>query len=182
MLKKPQRVSICQFVQHVEQLISYISQLPCWYYSPSVKANTIPMNVPFAEADLSSHVLQMCPYPGRISTTFTRKVVLRSTCVHSFCLSRLLSVYAARKDPKNQTLLATRKLRTAIKRVRSDLVLTIVPESQRKLVPRSIATFARSMGARSQRTILEIAVGSKKTEWKNLFFAPLRKVERNPIP
>ncbi len=27
-----------------------------------MKANTIPMNVPFAEADLSSHVLRMCPY------------------------------------------------------------------------------------------------------------------------
>jgi hypothetical protein len=46
----------------VEQLNSYILQLPCWYYSPSVKANTIPMNVPFAEADLSNHVLRMCPY------------------------------------------------------------------------------------------------------------------------
>jgi hypothetical protein len=61
-LKKLQRVSICQFVQRVEQLNSCISQLPCWYYSPSVKANTIPMNVPFAKADLSSHVLRMCPY------------------------------------------------------------------------------------------------------------------------
>ncbi len=61
-LKRPQRVSIRQFVQHVEQLNSYISQLPCWYYSPKVKANMIPMNVPFAKADLSSHVLQMCPY------------------------------------------------------------------------------------------------------------------------
>jgi hypothetical protein len=62
LLKKPQRVSIRQFVQRVEQLNSYISQLPCWYYSLSVKANTIPMNVPFAEADLSSHILRMCPY------------------------------------------------------------------------------------------------------------------------
>jgi hypothetical protein len=26
------------------------------------KANTIPMNVPFAEADLANHVLRMCPY------------------------------------------------------------------------------------------------------------------------
>jgi len=32
-LKKPQRVNIRQFVQHVEQLNSYILQLPCWYYS-----------------------------------------------------------------------------------------------------------------------------------------------------
>ncbi len=46
----------------MEQLNSYILQLPCWYYSPSVNANTITMNVPFAEADLSSHVLRMCPY------------------------------------------------------------------------------------------------------------------------
>jgi hypothetical protein len=30
MLKKPKRVSIRQFVQRVEQLNSYISQLPCW--------------------------------------------------------------------------------------------------------------------------------------------------------
>ncbi len=61
-LKKSQRISICQFVQRVEQLNSYILQLPCWYYSPSVKTNTIPMNLPFAKADLASHVLQMCPY------------------------------------------------------------------------------------------------------------------------
>ena len=61
-LKKPQRVSICQFVQRVEQLNSYISQLPCWYYSPSAKAGTIPMNVAFPEADLASHVLRMCPH------------------------------------------------------------------------------------------------------------------------
>jgi hypothetical protein len=62
MLKKPQCVSICQFVHHVEHLNSYISQLPCWYYSPSVKPNAIPMNVLFAEADLSRYVLRMCPY------------------------------------------------------------------------------------------------------------------------
>jgi hypothetical protein len=61
-LNKPQRVSIHQFVPHVEQLNFYILQLPCWYYSPSVKTNTISMNVPFAEADLSSHVLQMFSY------------------------------------------------------------------------------------------------------------------------
>jgi len=60
-LKKPQRVSIRQFVQRVEQLNSYILQLPCWYYSPSVKANTIPMNVPFTKAYRASHVLRMCP-------------------------------------------------------------------------------------------------------------------------
>jgi hypothetical protein len=28
-LKKPQRVGICQFVQRVEQLNAYVAQLPC---------------------------------------------------------------------------------------------------------------------------------------------------------
>jgi hypothetical protein len=62
-LMKPQHISICQFVQRVEQLISYISQLPCWHYSPSVKPTAIPINVPFVEADLASHILLMYPYP-----------------------------------------------------------------------------------------------------------------------
>jgi hypothetical protein len=86
-------------------------------------------------------------------------------------------VYVAKKDPKNPTHLATRKLRTARRRVRSDLVLTTMPESQRKLVPRNTATFARSVGAHSQHTILEIAVGSRMTERKNPISTPLRKAE-----
>ncbi len=138
------------------------------------------MNVPFTEADLASH--KSARTRGRISSTFTRKVGLLWTCVRSFCLLRPSSRYVARKDQRNQMLLATRKLRTAIKRVQNDLVLTIVPESQRKLVPRNFATFAQSMGAHSRRTILEIAVGLQKTERKNPFSAPLRKAERNPIP
>ena len=52
----------------------------------------------------------------------------------------------------------------------------------RKLVPRNNATFARSMGARTRRTILVIAVGSRKMKWKNLMSMPLGKAERNPIP
>ena len=86
------------------------------------------------------------------------------------------------KIQKNQTLLATRKLCTARRRVRNDLVLTIAPESQRKLVLRNIVTFARSMGARSRCTILEIAVGLRKMKRENPISAPLRKAERNPIP
>jgi hypothetical protein len=62
MLKKPQQVSICQFVQHVEQLNSYIKQLPYWYYSLSTKPCTTLMNVPFAKADLASQVLWMRPH------------------------------------------------------------------------------------------------------------------------
>jgi hypothetical protein len=61
-LKKPQHISICQFVQYLEQLNTCVAQLPCWYSSPSAKPITIPMNVLFAEADLMSQVLQICPH------------------------------------------------------------------------------------------------------------------------
>jgi hypothetical protein len=61
-LKKPQRVGVRQFVQHVEQLNAYVAQLPCWYYSPSYNAIMTLANVPFIKADLASHALRMCPH------------------------------------------------------------------------------------------------------------------------
>jgi hypothetical protein len=58
-LKKPQQVGICQFV---EQLNAFVAQLPCWYYSPSYNAGIVPANVLFTEADLASHILWMYPH------------------------------------------------------------------------------------------------------------------------
>jgi len=92
-----------------------------------------------------------------------------------------LSAYVGRKDPASPTLLATRKLCTVRRRAHSDLVLR-VPESQKRYVPRNIVTCARNMGAHTQRTILAIAVVSRKTERRNLISALLRKAERIPIP
>jgi hypothetical protein len=34
-LKKPQRINVCQFVRRVEQLNAYIAQMPSFYYSLS---------------------------------------------------------------------------------------------------------------------------------------------------
>jgi hypothetical protein len=61
-LKMPQRVGVCQFVQCIEQLNAYVAQLPYWYYSPSYVTSMMPVNVPFNKADLVSHVLQMFPH------------------------------------------------------------------------------------------------------------------------
>jgi hypothetical protein len=60
-LKKPQRINVRQFVRCVEQLNTYIAQMPRFYYSPHTNANTKPENIPFAEAELGAHVLRMCP-------------------------------------------------------------------------------------------------------------------------
>jgi hypothetical protein len=60
-LKKPQHVNVHQFVCRIEQLNAYITQMPCFYYSPNVNASTKPENVPFREAELGAHVLHVCP-------------------------------------------------------------------------------------------------------------------------
>ncbi len=60
-LKKPQRVNIHQFAHCVEQLNAYITQMPCFYYSPHANASTKPKNIPFMKAELGAHVLCMCP-------------------------------------------------------------------------------------------------------------------------
>jgi hypothetical protein len=60
-LKKPQRVNLCQFACRVEQLNAYIAKMPCFYYSPNMNAITMPENVPFTEAELGSHMLCICP-------------------------------------------------------------------------------------------------------------------------
>jgi hypothetical protein len=60
--RSPRGFGIRQFVQRVEQLNACVAQLPCWYYSPSYNSSMMPANVPFSEADLASHILQMCPH------------------------------------------------------------------------------------------------------------------------
>jgi hypothetical protein len=60
-LKKPQRINICQFVWRVKQINTYIAQMPCFYYSPHANASIKPKNIPFTEAELGAHVLRMCP-------------------------------------------------------------------------------------------------------------------------
>ncbi len=62
LLKKPQRVGVCQFLQHVEQLNAYLAQLLCWYYSPSYITGMMPANVPFTVANLASHFFKMYPH------------------------------------------------------------------------------------------------------------------------
>ncbi len=44
-LKKPQRVGVCHFVQRIEQLKAYVPQLLYWYYSPSYITSMMPENV-----------------------------------------------------------------------------------------------------------------------------------------
>ena len=154
-------------------------KLLCSHYSPSVKATTIPMNAPFAEADLASHKrARTC---GRISTTFTRKVGLLWTCVCSVCLLRLSSAYATKKDPKNQTLLATRKLRIVRRRIRSNLVLNNPRVPKKACTKKHCDLCKKHGGAYTMHNTCNCRCFEKDGTEKS-DFTPLRKAERNPIP
>jgi hypothetical protein len=59
-LKKPQRVMVHMFFTRVEQLNSFVSQLPCLYNSPHATPSTKPV-IPFDEAELANLLLRMCP-------------------------------------------------------------------------------------------------------------------------
>jgi hypothetical protein len=72
-LKKPQRVNVCQFVRHVEQLNAYIAQMPCFYYSPDANASTKPENVLFTQAELGAHVLRMCPLQWQVQYNMNKQ-------------------------------------------------------------------------------------------------------------
>jgi hypothetical protein len=66
---------------------------------------------------------------------------------------------------------------------RSNLVPLLWPESPRKLAPtRIIATYARSMGVHTLRTIPRIVISMKGMERSKPIFVLPRKVERNLIP
>jgi hypothetical protein len=74
-----------------------------------------------------------------------------------------------------------RKLPTRARKATSNLVPNLRPESKRKLAPRSIVTYARSMGVRILQTIQETVLSMTRTERRKLISAPPRKAERNPI-
>ncbi len=111
-LKKPQRVSVHQFVQCVEQPTFYIVQLPCWFYSPSAKLGTIPANILFAEVDLASHILQMC------TLTWQDHFNLHKQGMTPVDMRSLLMSLKAIDSP-------TRKLPTRARKETRDLVLSL---------------------------------------------------------
>ncbi len=72
-LKKTQHINVRQFVHRVEQFNAYITQMPCFYYSPNANASTKPKNVPFTEAELGAMCWVCVHSRSKTSTTSTRK-------------------------------------------------------------------------------------------------------------
>ena len=71
-LRKPNRVPIRQFLVRVEQLNSYLENLPCLYYSSNATQVT-KMVTPLDDADLATHLLRMCPAKWQTQYDLTEK-------------------------------------------------------------------------------------------------------------
>ncbi len=78
---------------------------------------------------------------------------------------------------RNPTSLPTRA-----RKGRNALVPILRPGFPRKSNLRSIANFARSMGAHIPCTTLAIVIGLRRTERRNPVSAPLRKADKKSIP
>ncbi len=116
-LKKSHCVGVHQFVQHMEQLYSYIAQLPCWFHSPSAKPNTTPANVPFSDADLVSHILWMCPLMWQDHFNLHKKgITLMDMHLLLMCLKAIESVCTQEKFNTQSNKKATNKGKKEIKR------------------------------------------------------------------
>jgi hypothetical protein len=184
-LKKPQRINIRQFVWRVEQLNAYIAQMPCFYYSPHANASTKPENVPFMEVELGAHVLRMCPLMWQDQYNLNKKGMTQmDMCSLLTSLEAIEHVCTYKKGNwiilRNPTSLPTkaRKRRNAL----VPILRSGFPTKSALRSLRSIANYARSMGAHIPRTTHVIVVGLRRTEQKNLVSAPLRKAEKKSIP
>jgi hypothetical protein len=161
-LKKPQRVGVCQFVQRLEQLNAYVMQLPCWYYSPSYNADMTPVNILFTEADLASHVLQMCPHQWQDQYNLQEKGM---TPMYMRSLQASLKAIERVCTPKKPMRNLARKLLRRTRQEPSGPVLEPQSRLTRKSVLRGPASCARNMGARLLCTPPKIAAGTRKTGW-----------------
>jgi hypothetical protein len=167
-LKKPQRINVHQFVWRVEQLNAYIAQMPCFYYIPHANASTKSKKVPFTEAELGAHVLRMCPLTWQDQYNLNKKgmtpidmrLLLTSLeaieCVCTYEKGKLDNFEKSNKSSK-----ARKGRNTLVPILRSGF-----PRKSALKCLRSIANYARSMGAHIPRTTHVIVVGTRRTEQK----------------
>jgi hypothetical protein len=120
-LKKPQRINVCQFVRHVEQLNAYITQMPCFYYSPHANASTKPENILFTEAELGAHVLHMCPLQWQDQYNMNKKGMMpMDMCSLLTSLEAIERVCTYKKDKSESSKKSSNKGKKGKKRPGTD--------------------------------------------------------------
>jgi hypothetical protein len=180
-LKKPQRVSMRKFVCFVEQVKAYIVQLPCFYNSPSANTTTTLTNILLTKADLTSHILQMCPFQWQDQYNLYRRGMtpldmcllitsFEAIAIEHVCTQEKASAYSKKISNNGEK---------SNKQPGTDSTARV---PTKKLAPRSIGTYARGMGVHILHTIQEIVVSMTRAERRKPISVLPRKAERNPIP
>jgi len=77
-VRKPQRVTIRQYMSRLSVLNDYIAHLPSIYYSSKAVASTVKGNVPFGDGELASIVLASTPLAWQNQYSLTHATVPES--------------------------------------------------------------------------------------------------------
>ncbi len=158
---------------------TYITPMPCLYFSLIANASTKSENVPFIEAQLGSHLLSMYSISWQDQYNHNNKGMMLMDLHLLLILLKVIERVCTHETAK---LKFSKRLLTRTRKGRSILVPSLWPGFSRRSILRSIVTCARSMGACIPHTILVIVICFRKTERRNLVSVPLRKAVRKPIP
>jgi hypothetical protein len=178
-LKKPQRIIIHLFVRHVEQLNTYIAQMPCFYYSPHANASTKPKNIPFTEAELRSHVLRTCPLQWQDQYNMNKKGITPMDMRLLLTLFEAIEHVCTYKKGKSESSEKFSKKEEKGKKCPGTNFTARIPKKVR--IEKNCG-LCKSMGAHIPCTTLVIVVDLKRTERRNPISVPLRKAERKVTP
>jgi hypothetical protein len=175
LLKKPQHINIRQFVRHVEQLNAYIAQMPCFYYNPHANASTKLKNIPFTEAELGAYVLRMCPLQWQDQYNMNKKGMMpMDMCLLLRTLEaieRICTYEKSKLDTFEKSDKSSNKGEKGKKCPGTNSTVRVPMKS----ALRSIANYARSMGAHIAPTTFVIVVGLRRVERRNPDSVPSRK-------
>jgi hypothetical protein len=114
-IRKPQRASVHQFIQRMQQLSGYLEFLPTLKNSSRAVATTKKGSVPFEAADLASVILAALPLSRQNQYNLTHSTVPKSPCVLTPELENIERVMKERDDgekhkSKEKAAVATRKI------------------------------------------------------------------------
>jgi hypothetical protein len=181
-LKKPQCIDVCQFVQRVEQLNAYIAQMPCFYYSPNANASTKPRNVLFTKAELGAHVLCMCPLLWQDQYNMNEKGMtpmdMRSLLTLLEAIERVCTYEKGESDTLEKSDKSSNKGEKRKKCPGTNSTVWV----PKKVRFEKHCNLCKKHGGTHTTHNTSDCVGLRRTERRNPVSAPLRKVDIIRIP
>jgi hypothetical protein len=153
--------------------------MPCFYNSLSFNSTTKPVNVPFTEAELGSQVLQMSPIQLQDQYNLHKKGMMSMDLHLLLAFFEVIECICTQEKAKTESSKkASHKGKNGKKQPGTDSMARV---SDILAPTRSVAAYARSIGAHTPHTIPGIVIGMRKTERRKPISIPPRKAERSLI-